>query len=102
MKIHKGDSVVVIAGKDRGKSGAVVRAFPKTNQVLIDGVNVAKRHQRSRRQGQRGQILERAMPIHVSNVALKDGKSGKPSRVGYALANGKKTRIAKKSGAKLG
>lgn len=100
MKIHKGDNVVVIAGKDRGKSGTVVRAFPKKDLVLIDGVNVLKRHQRSRRQGQRGQILERATPIHVSNVAVKDAK-GKPSRVGFEITGQKKSRIAKKSGTKL-
>ena len=91
----------MIAGKDRGKTGVVVRALPKTNQVLIDGLNMVTRHQRSRRQGQRGQILERAMPMHVSNVAVKDAK-GKPSRVGYMRTGDKKVRIAKKSGTKLG
>jgi len=102
MKIRKGDNVVVIAGKDRGKTGTVLRAFPKTSKVLIDGINMAKRHERRKRQGQKGQIVERAFPINVSNVALKDGKTGKPTRVGYKVEDGKKVRIAKASGAKIG
>lgn len=102
MKVRKGDIVIVTTGKDRGKSGTVIRAFPKTNQVLIDGVNVAKRHQSRKRQGQKGQIVERAFPINVSNVALKDAKTGKPTRVGFKIEDGKKVRIAKKSGVKLG
>ncbi len=101
MKVRKGDNVVVIAGKDRGKTGTVVRAFPKKDQVLIDGVNVMKRHQKTRRQGQKGQIVERPFPIHVSNVALKDGK-GKPVRTGYKVEGDKKVRVSHKTGAKLG
>lgn len=102
MKVRKGDTVIVTTGKDRGKSGTVIRALPKTNQVLIDGINIAKRHQRPRRQGQKGQIIERAFPVHVSNVAFKDAKTGKATRVGYKVEDGKKVRIAKKSGAKIG
>lgn len=103
MKIKKGDSVLVIAGKDRGKKGDVLRAFPKTEQVLIDGVNIVKRHQKSRRRGQAGQIVERSVPIHVSNVALV--KDGKPVRVGYITEGegdkAKKVRIARPSGDKI-
>lgn len=83
MKIKKGDSVIVISGKDKGKSGTVVRAMPREEKVLIEGVNMVVRHQKARRHGSAGQIVERPMPIHVSNVALKDTKSEKPQRAGY-------------------
>lgn len=99
MKIKKGDNIIVIAGKDRGKTGTILRTFPTKEMVLIEGVNTAKKHQRARRRGQAGQIVDRPMPIHVSNVALAD--KGKPSRVGYQIEDGKKVRIAKKSGAKV-
>lgn len=102
MKVRKGDNVIVIAGKDRGKQGSVVRAFPKKDMVLIDGVNVMKRHQRARRQGASGQIIERPFPIHASNVALKDAKTGKAVRVGYKVEDDKKTRVSHKTGSKLG
>lgn len=69
MKIHKGDMVRVLAGRDRGKSGKVLAAFPKRDRVLVEGVNKVKKHERPRKAGQKGQIVERAMPIHVSNVA---------------------------------
>lgn len=101
MKVKKGDTVVVIAGKDRGKIGAVVRAFPRKDMVLVEGVNLAKRHQKARRQGQVGQILTKTIPLHVSNVALKDPKSDKPTRVHYDLTGKKKERIATKSGSKI-
>lgn len=105
MKIKKGDSVIVIAGKDKGKTGTVVKALPQTEQVVLEGVNVVKRHQRSRRRGQQGQIVEIAQPIHVSNVALKDKKTGKASRVGYVIEGegkkAKKVRVTKASGEKV-
>lgn len=68
MKIKKGDKIIVITGKDKGKSGAVVRAFPKTSQVLVDGVNIKKLHKRPRKQGEKGKVINQAAPIHVSNV----------------------------------
>lgn len=68
MKIKKGDKVIVITGKDKGKSGPVVKAFPKLSLVLIDGVNIKKLHRRARKQGEKGKIVEQATPIHVSNV----------------------------------
>jgi large subunit ribosomal protein L24 len=77
MKIKKGDKVIVISGKDKGKTGEVAHAYPKLNRVLILGVNVAKRHQRARKQGQKGQLIEKPMPIHVSNVMIVDPKKGK-------------------------
>lgn len=97
MKIRKGDSIIVIAGKDRGKTGVVARAFPKKDMVVIAGVHTVKRHQKPRRQGQAGQVIEKVMPIHVSNVALKDPNTGKPTRVGYTVTGAKKSRVAKKS-----
>ncbi len=100
MKIKKGDTVIVTTGKDRGKSGTVVRALPKEGKVIIEGINIVKKHKRAARETSQGQIVERAMPINVSNVALKDPKGGKPTRVGYKIEGGKKVRIAKKSGAK--
>lgn len=96
MKIKKGDSVVVIAGKDKGKTGVVAHALPQSDQVIIEGVNIATKHQKNRRTRSQGQIIEVERPIHVSNVAL--AVDGKPSRVGYRVTDGKKERIAKKTG----
>jgi len=101
MKIKKGDSVVVIAGKDRGREGAVLAVFPKRERVLIDGVGMVKKHQRARARGGAGQIVTRPSPIHISNVAITDPKTGRPARVGYAVRGGKKVRVSKKSGATL-
>lgn len=98
MKIRKGDTVIVTTGKDRGKSGTVLQAFPQDEKVLVEGVGIVKRHRRSGRVGGSGQIVERPTPIHVSNVALKDPKSGAPTRVGYAFEDGRKVRISRKSG----
>lgn len=96
MKIKQGDAVIVIAGKDKGKTGTVQTALPRTNQVIIEGVNVATKHQKNRRMRSQGQIVEIARPIDVSNVALS--VDGKPSRIGYKVTDGKKERIAKKTG----
>ncbi|MEK9176774.1 MAG: 50S ribosomal protein L24 [Patescibacteria group bacterium] len=102
MKIIKGDKVVIISGKDRGKSGTVTEAFPKRGLVLIEGVNMKKKHQRPRgRNARRGQILEKAHPIHVSNVMLQDPKGGKGTRVGIVRKGNERVRIAKKSGQEL-
>jgi len=101
MKIKKGDTIVVIAGKDRGKSGTVLFAYPKKEQVLVDGVGLVKKHQRGRRVGQAGQIIERPSPVHVSNVSIVDPKTKKPSRVGYTMDGGTKTRISRASGEKV-
>lgn len=94
---------MVITGKDKGKTGEVTDTFPKTEQVVVDGVHVVTRHQRNRRTRSQGQIIEKSMPIHVSNVALVEGK--KPVRVGYevSVTDGKrtKTRIARPSGKKI-
>lgn len=99
MKIRKDDNVIVISGKDRGKTGKVVKAFPRKNKILIAGVNVVMAHERPTKQGSKGQVVERALPISVSNVMLVDPKSGKGTRVGMRVEpNGAKVRVAKKSG----
>ena len=98
FKIRKGDKVVVITGKDKGKQGEIVRMIPSENRAVVRGVNLAKRHTRQTA-GQEGGIISKEMPIHVSNLALRDPKDGKPTRVGYkTLADGKKVRVAKRSG----
>lgn len=99
MKIRKGDTVLVIAGKDKGKSGKVEHTFKKTDQVIVEGVNVATKHQKNRRVRSQGQVIEKAMPVHVSNVSLMENK--KPVRVSYKVEDGKKTRISRKSGNKI-
>jgi len=101
MKLKKGDTVIVIAGKDKGKEGAIVEVMRADERVVIDGVNMMKRHKKSRTGSGAGEIVSFAAPIHASNVALKDPRTGKPSRIGYKIEGGKKVRIAKKSGAVL-
>lgn len=98
FKIKKGDEVTVLTGRDKGKKGSVLKVMPKEDRVLVAGVNLVKRHQRAGRMEAAG-IITKEAPIHVSNVALVDPKSGKPTRVGFkTLADGNKVRVAKKSG----
>ncbi len=103
MKIKKGDNVIVITGKDKGKTGTVQMALPKTERVVIEGVNVVTKHQKNRRSQTAGEVIKKSMPLHVSNVALVEGK--KPVRVGYTVeVNGstkKKVRVARPSGKKI-
>ena len=101
MKIHKGDNVIIISGKDRGKSGKVIKAFPKMDKVIVEGANLAKKHQKPRQQGKKGQVVEIPMPMHVSNVMIVDPKSGKRSRLGKKLVGGKYVRVLRKSGAEI-
>ncbi|HEC32864.1 MAG TPA: 50S ribosomal protein L24 [Candidatus Kaiserbacteria bacterium] len=101
MKIKKGDKVQIIAGKDRGKSGKVLRALPREDKVIVEGVNVVKRHRRATNQRQSGQIIDKTLPIHVSNIMIIDPKKGVPTRVAIKRVNGKYTRIAKKSNTTL-
>lgn len=97
-KIRKGDNVVVLTGKDKGKTGEVVKVLPTENKVLVQGVNVAKRHNRPSMMSTGG-IENKELPIHLSNVALADPKDGKATRVGFkTLDNGDKVRVAKRSG----
>ncbi len=101
MKIKKDDNVIVIAGKDKGKSGKVVHALPKEDRVVIEGVNVRKVHKKKTKKGGKGQIVEVTMPIHVSNVMIVDPKTKKGTRIGYKVNGDKKERIAKKSSATI-
>ncbi|MEY4577824.1 MAG: ribosomal protein [Actinomycetota bacterium] len=101
MKLKKGDTVVVIAGKDKGKEGEIAQAFPSDNQIIVTGVNTAKKHQKARAANQQGGIIDRDMPIDASNVMLVH--KGKPTRVGYGTDSaGKKVRIAKRTGEVIG
>lgn len=98
LGIKKGDQVIVLAGRDKGKKGEVIRAMPKEWRVIVQGVNVVKRHTRPSANSQGG-ILEKEAPVHVSNVAIVDPKTGGPTRVGFkVLEDGRKVRFAKKSG----
>ena len=100
MKIQKGDTVIVISGKDRGKEGVVSRVMPSSNRVIVDGVNIAKKHQKPRKANEQGGIIDRDMPIHVSNVMLVH--RGEPTRVGFKVnADGTKVRIAKRTGEEI-
>jgi large subunit ribosomal protein L24 len=100
-KVKKGDKVVILSGKDKGKSGQVLRVIPKEERVVVQGVNVVKRHQRPS-QVDPGGIKTFEAPIHVSNVAVADPKDGKPTRVGFkTLPDGRKVRFAKRSGEEL-
>ena len=98
MNIKKGDNVIVISGKDKGKTGKVTRAIPKEGRVVVDGVNIRKRHQKPKKANQKGQIVDVMLPISVSNVMILDSKTGKGTRVGMKFVDGKKSRFAKKSG----
>ncbi|CAN1721264.1 50S ribosomal subunit protein L24 [Hyphomicrobium sp. 1Nfss2.1] len=98
LKIKKGDHVIVIAGRDKGKHGEVVEMLPKEQRAVVRGVNVVRRHQRQTAQ-QEGGIISKEAPIHISNLALEDPKDGKPTRIGFKfLDDGKKVRFAKRSG----
>ncbi|WP_164670687.1 50S ribosomal protein L24 [Virgibacillus doumboii] len=101
MHVKKGDKVKVISGKDRGKQGTVLEAYPKKERVLIEGINMIKKHAKPSQDNPQGGILNQEAPIHVSNVMPIDPKSGEPTRVGYEEQSGKKVRIAKKSGEAL-
>ena len=97
-KIKKGDTVVVMTGRDKGKRGEVFRVMPKEARALVRGVNIVRRHQRQT-PSQEGGIVAKEAPIHLSNLALEDPKDGKPTRVGFKrLDDGRKVRIAKRSG----
>jgi len=94
MKIRKNDTVIITAGKDRGKSGKVRRALPSEDRVIVEGLNMIKRHSRARKAARQAGIIELEAPLHVSNVMLLCDKCGKPTRVGFRLlADGKRVRI---------
>lgn len=97
-KVKKGDRVIVLAGKDKGRTGEVIRIMPAENRALVRGVNIVTRHQRQSA-GQEGGLVRKEAPIHLSNIAVEDRESGKPTRIGFkVLEDGKKVRVAKRSG----
>ncbi len=98
QKIRKGDTVVVLSGKDKGKTGEVVRAMPKDAKVIVSGVNVAVRHRKPTQANPQGGLERREAPMHMSKVAVADPKGGKPTRVRFEMRDGKKVRVAAKSG----
>jgi len=101
MKIKKDDMVVVLTGKDKGKRGKVLRVFRDENRVTVDGVAVKKKTMKAKRKGKTGQIIEKATPIHASNVSLIDPKTDRATRVGSKVVAGKKLRITVKSGVEI-
>ena len=98
LKIKKGDKVVVLSGKDKGKTGEVTRSIPKDGKVVVSGVNIATRHKKPNQTDPQGGLERIEAPMHVSKVAIADPKTGKPSRVRFEMRDGKKVRIAVKSG----
>jgi len=99
MHVHREDTVVILAGKDRGKKGRVIRLFPKVEKALIEKINMVKRHTRPTQQMPQGGILEKEAPVHISNLQVVCGKCGKATRIAHKiLADGQKTRICKKCG----
>ena len=101
MKLKKGDNVLVVSGKDRGKKAKILEVFPKERKVIIEGINTHKKHRKPRRQGQKGEVVEVAAPIDASNVKLVCAKCAKPTRVGYKLSAEKKFRVCKKCGEEI-
>jgi large subunit ribosomal protein L24 len=101
FKIKRGDNVVVLTGRDKGKRGEVIEVRPKENRALVRGINMVRRHQRQTAQAEGG-IISKEGPINISNLAIEDPKDGKPTRVGFkVLADGKKVRVAKRSGEQI-
>ena len=101
MRVKKDDTVVVIAGKDKGKTGKVVKVFPKTNKVIVEGVNVVTKHQKPSAINPQGGIVNKEASIHISNVMPLDPETGKGTRVRFEMKDGKKVRIAVKSGKEI-
>ena len=101
MNFVKGDKVIVIAGKDKGKTGVIQKVLPRTNRVVVEGVNLHKKHKKPTQNNPEGSILEIYVPIDASNVMIVDPKTKKPSRIGHKVVKGKKVRVALKSGTVL-
>ena len=101
MKIKKGDTVKVLSGNDKGKTGEVLEVMPKSQKVIVKGVNIRKKHVKPRKQGEEGGIIPVECSIHSSKVNVVCPKCGKTTRVGYLVENGKKVRVCKKCGSKL-
>lgn len=101
MNLVKGDKVIVIAGRDKGKSGVIQKVIPELNRVVVENVNIRKKHKKPTQANPEGTIVEVYAPIDASNVMLEDPKTKKPTRVGHKMVKGKKVRFAKKSGQTL-
>jgi len=100
QKIRKGDKVVVLTGKDKGRTGEVVQVMPKEDRAVVKGINLVKRHQRQT-QTQEAGIITKEAPIHLSNIAIADPQDGKPTRIGFKVEGDKKVRVAKRSGVSI-
>lgn len=98
MKLKKGDQVLIISGKERGKKGKILQVFPKENTLLIEGINLRKKHQKPKKSGEKGQIITLPGSVQVSNVKIVCLKCGKTPRLGYKIVDGKKYRFCKKCG----
>lgn len=101
LHVKRGDSVIVIAGKNKGSKGKIMTAIPKDNRVIVDGVNMIIRHTKPKQQGQQGGRVEREAPINASNVMLVCGKCNKATRVGHVIKDGKSVRVCKKCGSDI-
>ncbi len=97
MKLKKNDNVIIITGKDKGKSGKITRVLTTENKVIVEGINVMKKHQRPRKSGEKGSMVNVAMPMSASNVMIADPKGGKPTRIGKKKVGDKYVRVARKS-----
>jgi large subunit ribosomal protein L24 len=101
MKIKKNDQVLIISGNDKGKKGKVLKALPKVGKIVVEGVAIAKKHVKTKKSGQKGQVVNTPKPIQISNVKMVCPKCGKGARVGYEVVDNKKFRICKKCGARI-
>ena len=101
MRLKKGDTVKILSGVDKGKTGEILEVIPKTNKIVVKGINIIKKHTKPRKQGEEGGILSMEGAIHVAKVNVVCPKCGKPTRIGYSEEKGEKVRVCKKCGAKL-
>lgn len=101
MKIKKGDQVQILSGKDRGKRGTVILALPQEGRVVVEGINIVKRHRRAKSNTEKGERIEKPAPLHASKVMLIDKETGKPTRVGFTFEGKTKVRVSRQSGKQL-
>jgi large subunit ribosomal protein L24 len=101
MKVKKGDNVLIIAGKDKGRTGKIMKSLPKELKVLVEGINLKKKHVKPRREGEKGQVVSLSVPLDISDVKLICPKCGKATRVGYKVEKDKKFRVCKKCGQEI-
>ncbi len=101
MKIRKGDSIIVTTGSNKGKTGEVLKIFPKEHRAIVSGINIRTHHKKPRIKGEKGEIVKKESPIPISNISLQDPKTKKPTRIKYEIDNKIKVRVSKKSGFKF-